>query len=130
MRSSGGWPDLFAAIEDASPRLAGIFALAKPLRVDEAEIVLGFDEGSYELDQARERADELARFASSRRGAPVRVRVEAARAAAPAPPSVAQVEQARRDADRERRKQEALDHPAVRAAVEMLGGDVREVKAD
>jgi hypothetical protein len=62
-------------------------------------------------------------------GHPLRLRIRTAEApAAPRPPGAAAP---RSDADEEtarRRKREALDHPAVNAALEILGGDVVEIR--
>lgn len=112
-----------------NPRLASIFAEAKPLRVDADEVVLGFVADSFSFEQASQRAQDLAQAVSARWGQAVRVRIQPVAAQVATPPSVTDMEEAHRVADREVRKREAMDHPTVKAAIEVLGGDVREIKA-
>ncbi|MEK6608436.1 MAG: DNA polymerase III subunit gamma/tau [Myxococcota bacterium] len=127
----GSWRALIDDLGAQNPRLAGIYALAKPLRFDEGEIVLGLPAGSLELEIGSERARDLEAFVSARSGGrPVRVRIEAAAPDAPAPLSVAEVEEGKQQAEREKRRREAIEHPTIRAAVDILGGDVRNVRTE
>lgn len=124
------WPELVSSLERSNPALAGVFALGKPLRVDEKEVVVGFAEGSFELQQGQRRMAELAKAAEVLWGRRVSVRIEAIVGKAATPLSVVEVEDGQRSTDRAERRREALGHPTIQAAVDLLGGNVRDVKAE
>jgi hypothetical protein len=89
---------------------------ARCLRLEAGAIVLGVAREKFRNELASKMAlSQLEELISEFHGAPTRVRIEAiaeeAEAAAP-PPSVP----------------ELLEHPKVKAAVEILGGEVREVR--
>jgi DNA polymerase-3 subunit gamma/tau len=64
-------------------------------------------------------------------GHPLRIAIQGADASAPSRPAAALGGAPRSDAEEEegrRRRREALDHPAVNAALEILGGDVVDIR--
>jgi DNA polymerase-3 subunit gamma/tau len=124
------WTAWVARLQKDEPRLGAVFALGRPVRITASEAVIGFAPESFELDQARGLKGELERFLSRAVGRAIAVKVEPIAASTPAGPSVAEQDDGKRAAERERRRGAAVEHPAVRAAVEVLGAQIREVKAD
>jgi len=124
------WSAWVARLQNERPRLAAVFALGRPLRVSGSEVRVGFAPDSFELEQARGCQREVEEFFTAAFAGAVTVRVEPLASGAAAAPSVAEQEDRKRGEERERRRGAAVEHPAVRAAVEVLGAEVREVKAD
>ena len=124
------WPAWVARLQQEQPRLGAVFALGRPVRVTAADVVIGFTPDSFELDQARGLKHDMQQFLSAVLGRPVAVHIEPLASGAQAAPSVAEQEDKKRAAERERRRGAAVEHPTVRAAVEVLGAEIREVKAD
>jgi DNA polymerase-3 subunit gamma/tau len=128
------WQSIVHALRDAKPALAAILEHGAPLSVTRERIVIGFPEGSFfgkqaEADEARNEVAEAARKVVG--GKPeVVVRSVSAAEAAPAGPSVAELEAKRRmDAQRER-EQEAMRHPLVRGALEVFPEGAGSVKVN
>jgi DNA polymerase III subunit gamma/tau len=124
------WPAWVARLQHDRPRLAAVFALGRPVRVTATEATVGFAPDSFELEQARGLRRELEDHLSSVLGRAIAIRVEPLTSGAGAGPSVAEQEDLRRGEEQKRRRGAAVEHPAVRAAVEVLGAEIREVKAD
>ena len=128
------WQSIVHALRDAKPALAAILEHGAPLSVTRERIVIGFPEGSFfgkqaEADEARSEVAEAARKVVG--GKPeVVVRSTSAAEAAPAGPSVAELEaKRRRDAQRDR-EQEAMRHPLVRGALEVFPEGAGSVKVN
>jgi len=89
---------------------------ARPLRSGAGTLVVGVAREKFRSElTSRTTLSQLETLASEFYGLPTRVRVEAAsEEAAPPPPQATSAEM--------------LEHPSVKAAVEILGGEVREVR--
>jgi DNA polymerase-3 subunit gamma/tau len=124
------WSRWVAQLQQERPRLGAAFSLGRPIRVSETEAVLGFPPDSFALEQARSLRGELEEFLTGALRRPVTVRLEPLGADAAGGPSVAEQEDQRRSQEAEHRRGAAVEHPAVRAAVEVLGAEIREVKAE
>jgi DNA polymerase-3 subunit gamma/tau len=114
--ADGRWPALLEFVQRRKLGLYLSLSHARCLRLEAGAIVLGVAREKFRNELASKMAlSQLEELISEFHGAPTRVRIEAiaeeAEAAAP-PPSVP----------------ELLEHPKVKAAVEILGGEVREVR--
>jgi DNA polymerase-3 subunit gamma/tau len=112
----GRWPALLEFVQRRKLGLYLSLSHARCLRQEAGAVVLGVAREKFRNELASKTAlSQLEELISEFHGAPTRVRIEAIAEeaeAAPPPPSVP----------------ELLEHPKVKAAVEILGGEVREVR--
>ncbi|MEB2344308.1 MAG: DNA polymerase III subunit gamma/tau [Deltaproteobacteria bacterium] len=119
---------LRAALAESDRGLALALEDATLLEHDAQRLVLAVAE-PFATRRLERRLGDLEAAAARLFGRPLRLVLRSAEA--PAPPHAAGASPPRPDADEEllrRRRRAALDHPAVNAALEILGGDVVEVR--
>jgi len=130
-RGDSSWPGLVEFVRTRRrPVIASILEQASPLAIDLPLLHLGLPKGSFALGQLEDRDyfDALTQLAGEYFGVEVRIKVSTVEAGGQAPPSLA-AERAARESDRTRRlKEDALAHPMVKAAEEIFGARVEEVR--
>lgn len=127
-----GWQALVQRINKERPRLGGVLEHGKLLKLELPLVELGFVEGSFHFLQMQDANLQagFVKIAEDYFGQTVTMRVVPIRAQdqAVSPPSLAEERQARESSQRNQVKDEALGHPAVKAAQKILGGEVVQVK--
>jgi DNA polymerase III subunit gamma/tau len=113
--SEGRWPALLEFVQRRKLGLYLSLSHARCLRMEAGAVVLGVAREKFRNELASKATlSQLEELISEFHGAPTRVRIEAvAEEAEILAPSVT----------------ESLEHPKVKAAVEILGGEVREVRS-
>jgi DNA polymerase-3 subunit gamma/tau len=138
----GEWETVIGALEQRNVMLAGVFSHARLLDWTERGLALGFAQGSLQATLAADpdNLKKLKDFLAERYGS-LDVQVKAlahmpeptsagARASEPAAATLAEVENERRKAERDRRESEARQHPATKAAMDTFGAAIKEIKVD
>jgi DNA polymerase III subunit gamma/tau len=110
------WDEFLSYVQAKKIGLYLTLSHARPLRSGAGTLVVGVAREKFRSElTSRTTLSQLETLASEFYGLPTRVRVEAAsEEAAPPPPQATSAEM--------------LEHPSVKAAVEILGGEVREVR--
>ena len=125
------WPAFVATIRATKPGLSSILEHAKPLKFGADGIELGYVAKSWHWDQAHdpERKGAIESSLAAMFGKPVPLKLTAV-----APAEQVQVEESLAEAaDRKRKNRHeeivtgAREHPAVRGAISILGGEIKEV---
>jgi hypothetical protein len=123
------WRRILARVSARSAEIGAFLGHAVPLRVSAEAIEVAFEVGSVFAERATS-PDAIAlleRAAAAELGTTPRVTIERDSARTQGQPTVATVLVAERDAARERAVTTALEHPAVRDAIAVLGARVRDV---
>jgi hypothetical protein len=115
------WTALAEALFARSPRFA-VLLTGQEVTFAPPRLVVAFKNG-FEATQAREKLAEVLPIARELVGQPVTIEVQ--EGATGAAPSVLEAEEERARADREKRRKEALDHPARQMVVEAFGPEVQ-----
>ena len=131
-RGDRSWPGLVEFVKARRrPVIASILEQASPLALELPLLQIGLPKGSFALTQLEDRDyfDALTELAAEYFGGEVRLKVATVDAGSgQAPPSLAAERQAR-ESDRKRRlREDALAHPLVKAAEEIFGAQVEEVR--
>ncbi len=126
------WPGLVEFVRTRRrPVIASILEQASPLALDPTLLHIGLPQGSFALGQLEDRdyLDALTRLAGEYFGAEIKVKVSVVAVGSPkVPPSLA-AERRERESDRERRlREDALNHPLVKAATDIFGARLVEIK--
>ena len=116
------WQRIVLRLRDTRPALAAVLEHGAPLRVDRECVTVGFPPGSFFGQQAatEESKDGLATEASHVVGARPKIVVKFTADAELPAPTVAGIEEKRRDGVREERRKAAMEHPTVQAAREVF----------
>ena len=116
------WQQIVLRLRETRPALAAVLEHGAPLRVDRECITVGFPPGSFFGQQAAtgESKEGLADGASQIIGAKPRIEVKFTADAELPAPTVAGLEEKKRDDVREERRKAALEHPTVQAAREVF----------
>ncbi len=127
-----GWPGLVEFVKARRrPVIASILEQASPLAIELPLLHLGLPKGSFAIGQLEDRdyLEALTALAGEYFGSEVKVKVTAvAGGSGQLPPSLVEEREALQS-DRQRRlREDALNHPMVKAAEELFGATVVEVK--
>ena len=127
------WERLVERVRAMRPAMASVLEHGRPLEFGPTGVRVGYPESSFYLEQARDaEMRELMRHALQEQfGQAVSysaVAVAESPAAEPLPESMAAAQQRRQREHEEEVRQEALAHPAVRAAMEVLDAEVKEIR--
>ncbi|PLX85627.1 MAG: DNA polymerase III subunit gamma/tau [Desulfuromonas sp.] len=126
-----GWQGLVEYVRGRRPLVGSMLEGASLLALDLPQLKIGFPAGSFPLEQVKdpETLQALEDLAQEHFGQPVKVLVSPVDAReGDAPPSLLD-ERLARETDRKKRlREDALDHPMVKAAVDIFGGEVKTVK--
>jgi len=117
-------------VKKSRPMVGSILEHARPLRLDPPALEIGYPEGSFHLAHLQDADNRQAVEAAARLcfDHPVTLRVVALAAdRQDVPPSLAETRQSQ-ESDRQRRLREnALQHPALKAIQEIFGAEVKTV---
>jgi DNA polymerase-3 subunit gamma/tau len=126
-----GWEGLVEQVKKSRPMIGSILEHGRLLRLEPPALEIGYQEGSFHLAHFEDAGNRQAVEATARLyfDHPVTLRVVslAADRGDEAPPSLVEERQAL-ESDRQRRLREnALNHPALKAVQEIFGGEVKTV---
>lgn len=125
------WKTVVDRVKVSSPRLGTSLGYGRLVELSSTEVVLSFskDAAFHRSVLAGVGRTEIEKLASEQLGRLVRLRlVDAAATGGPSPPSPAE-EEAKEKADRDRRVEALVrGHPAVAAALELLGGEIEQIE--
>ena len=125
-----GWEELVEQVKKSRPMVGSILEHGRPLRLEPPTLEIGYPEGSFHLAHFQEADNRQAVEAVARLyfDHPVTLRVVAlAPDRQDVPPSLLETRQSQ-ESDRQRRLREnALNHPALKAVQEIFGGEVKNV---
>jgi len=125
-----GWEELVEQVKKSRPMVGSILEHGRPLRLEPPTLEIGYPEGSFHLAHFQEADNRQAVEAVARLyfDHPVTLRVVAlAPDRQDVPPSLLEARQSQ-ESDRQRRLREnALNHPALKAVQEIFGGEVKNV---
>ncbi|MFA5514759.1 MAG: DNA polymerase III subunit gamma/tau [Desulfuromonadales bacterium] len=126
----GSWQGLVEHVRALRPMLASLLEHGRLLTLELPQLEIAFPLRSFHLEQVKD-AETLSALQSLAEGYfahPVAIKIVAAEASAPVPPSLLEERQAR-ESDRKRRlRDDALAHPMVKAVQEIFGGEIIEVR--
>ncbi len=118
-------------MKTAAPRLGTSLAYGRPVAVRPGEVVLAFPKETafHRSSVAGAGKAQVEKILSAHFGAPTRLRIEDTSALAPtAPPSPAERDVQEKDALQKQIEAQVRGHPAVQAAVQILGGEVEAIQ--
>jgi DNA polymerase-3 subunit gamma/tau len=125
----GGWSELVERVRRQRPALASLLEHGRPLKFCADAVEIGYPKDTFYFESAQERDNRslLERVIAEHFGKPVTLTVAATEAADGGVQTLAESA-----TDRQRRRERevrdgALEHPAVRGALAVLGGEVKEV---
>lgn len=125
-----GWEGLVEQVKQSRPIIGSILEHGRPLRLEPPALEIGYPEGSFHLAHFQDADNRQAVEAVARLyfDHPVTLRVVAVTPdRGNAPPSLVEERQAL-ESDRQRRlKEDAMNHPALKAVQEIFGGEVKNV---
>ncbi len=125
-----GWQGLVEMVKQSRPMIGSVLEHGRPLKLEPPQLEIGYPEGSFMLEQFKD--SETCRVIEELAGAyfdhPVTLKVTTMAAGeSDAPRSLAETRQAQ-ETDRMRRlKEDALNHPALKAVQDVFGGEVKKV---
>jgi len=125
-----GWEELVEQVKKSRPMVGSILEHARPLRLEPPALEIGYPEGSFHLAHLQDADNRQAVEAAARLcfDHPVTLRVVALTPdRQDVPPSLVETRQSQ-ESDRQRRLREnALQHPALKAIQEIFGAEVKTV---
>lgn len=135
--SLAAWERVIRALEERRElTLMSLYQQARILRWDESGVHLGFPSGTATAELATD-ADSVASmrtFLAEHLGAPVELHVstleESELASREGAKSIVQAHEERQRDERDRRENEARQHPATRAVLDTFGASIKEIKTD
>ncbi|MCK5690635.1 hypothetical protein KAI87_15250 [Myxococcota bacterium] len=118
-------------ITESKPGPGQILNQAWLIDFGEEKITIGFPQGSFFLDRARDDTSrkEMEAALSAHLARSIHLEVQPLEDMSLAVPPLAQMEEDEEVLAQEKLRNEALEHPAVKNALRTLGGEVREVRA-
>ena len=124
-----GWAGLVGFVKNRrKPRISSLLEQSSLLLLDLPRLRIGMPQRFFTLADSDMRK-EIDQLATEYFGVAVRVEVEKVGNGATAPPSLHE-ERVRQESDRQKKLREnAVEHPLVKSALEIFGGTVEEVKA-
>ena len=124
-----GWREILRMMAVERPGLASVFEHGAPLCIGPERIVIGYQAGSFLEKQAAEAAalELLRRKATEHFGCEVGIELDTSGAYAGVK-TVAALASAERAARLEAARRRVMDRPIVRAALELLGAELREIR--
>ncbi|OEU64434.1 MAG: DNA polymerase III, subunit gamma and tau [Desulfuromonadales bacterium C00003094] len=126
------WPKLVQHVRKERPRIGSILEHGRLVRFALPELEIGFVAGSFHLEQMKdaETAEIFQVLAEGFFQQPLKLRVVAVGGDHDdrVPPSLAEERRSRETGRQEQLEQEAREHPVVKTAQEILGGEIVEIK--
>lgn len=125
------WPGLVEKIRKKKPLLATILEHGSLLPVNLPRLEIAFPQGSFHYEQLKdpEKLAQLEQMAGEYFGEPVKLRVSLIEAdSATLPPPLIEERRVLEQDRQEQIRQQALEHPKVKAVLEVFGGEIKQVK--
>lgn len=126
-----GWPGLVDKIRKKKPLLASILEHGSLLPPQLPRLEIAFPAGSFYYDQLKDpdKLEQLELLATDYFGEKVQLRVSVLEGGAhPAPAPLIEERRAQEQGYRAQVRQQAMDHPKVKAVLEVFGGEVKQVR--
>ena len=127
---SKGWQGLVDLVKQRRPMLGSVMEHGRLLRLDLPNLEVGYPKDSFMMSQLQEQetCQELEALAAEYFAHPVKLRVTPVDTKLQdTPPSLAETRQAQ-ETDRTRRlREDAMQHPTLKAVQEIFGGEVKKV---
>ncbi|MBE0596150.1 MAG: DNA polymerase III subunit gamma/tau [Desulfuromonadales bacterium] len=127
----GDWQGLVAHIRNGRPLIASLLEHGSLLALELPRLEIGFPAASFHLEHIKEAAAQatLKELAEAYFGQPVNIKVVAVEGGAGGRPPSLLEERRVQESDRQRRlREDALAHPMIKAAQEIFGGEVLEIR--
>jgi DNA polymerase-3 subunit gamma/tau len=127
--SLDAWRAVLARVRAERPPLASILEHASPIAVSAERVVLGYEQGSFLAAQATESShvELLTRHVREYFGTTTPVAFDLS-ASSKANPSVASLDIEERRVRLEQARRAVAEHPLVRAAIDILGAELKDVR--
>lgn len=125
------WPGLVEKIRKKKPLLATILEHGSLLPLQLPRLEIAFPQGSFHYEQLKdpEKLTQLEQMAGEYFGEPVKLRVSLIEAgSATLPPPLIEERRVLEQDRQEQIRQQALEHPKVKAVLEVFGGEIKQVK--
>lgn len=125
------WPGLVEKIRKKKPLLATILEHGSLLPLQLPRLEIAFPQGSFHYEQLKdpEKLTQLEQMAGEYFGEPVKLRVSLIEAGgASVPPPLIEERRVLEQDRQEQIRQQALEHPKVKAVLEVFGGEIKQVK--
>jgi len=125
------WEQFLADLAERAPATYGTLALAKPVAFGADGVALAFEPGDFGVAEMRKpEIEKLVAAAFGGQRVAVTLQALEPQGTAAAAPSLDETNQRRAEEERERRRTEARTHPAVTAAREIFGADIKDIKVE
>ncbi|MDO3378017.1 DNA polymerase III subunit gamma/tau [Geoalkalibacter halelectricus] len=126
-----GWPGLVEKIRKKKPLLASILEHGSLLPPQLPRLEIAFAAGSFYFEQLKdaEKLEQLEALATEYFGEKVQLRVSLLDGDDPqAPPPLIEERRVQEQDYREQIRRQALEHPKVKAVLEVFGGEIKQVR--
>ncbi|MBW2518851.1 MAG: DNA polymerase III subunit gamma/tau [Deltaproteobacteria bacterium] len=126
-----GWQGLVEQVKEKRPMLGSVLEHGRPIKLEPPHIEIGYPEGSFMIGQIQEveTLEVLEGLASVYFDHPITLRIVTVdtEQSNSTPLSLAETRQAQ-ETDRARRlKEDATNHPALKAVQEVFGGEIKQI---
>lgn len=127
-----GWQGLVEHVKGRRPMVGSLLEHGRLLSLELPLLEVGFSAGSFHLEQVKD-AETLAalqELAEAYFGEAVTLKISVVNGEkGQAPPSLIEERRVQESDRKKRLREDALSHPMVKAALDVFGGEVKEVKA-
>ncbi len=128
----GTWEGLVEHLRQKRPSVGSHLEHGSLLEIDLPKLVIGYPKGSFHLTywDDKETLDGLEALAKEYFGQDVRVKMQAIQPGSEAPPTLAATRQEAAADQKKKMEEDAVSHPVVKSALDILGGEVVSVSQD
>jgi DNA polymerase-3 subunit gamma/tau len=129
-RSDSGWAGFVAFVKGKKPVLATFLEVGRPLTVSGKSLEIGYAAGSFELSKMQDpdSLEDIKTLSHAYFGSQPVIRFQAIAGETTGTPPSLQEKKNLEEAERKRQlREQALEDPAIHAALEVFGGEVGEV---
>jgi DNA polymerase-3 subunit gamma/tau len=127
---SKGWQGLVEQVKQSRPMLGSVLEHGRLLKLEPPFLEVGYPKDSFMISQLQEQdiSQDLETLATEYFGEPIKLRVAPIEAGQPeTPPSLVETREAK-ETDRMRRlRDDAMEHPALKAVQDIFDGKVKKV---
>ncbi|MGW8313825.1 MAG: DNA polymerase III subunit gamma/tau [Desulfuromonadales bacterium] len=125
-----GWQGLVELVRNNRPMLGSVLEHGRPLRLEPPSLEIGYPAESFMLSQLQDQEviRDLESLATSYFGETVKLRVKPLDTGQQdAPPSLVETRQAKETDRMKRLREDALEHPALKAVQDIFNGKIKKV---
>ena len=125
-----GWQGLVELVRQSRPMLGSVLEHGRPLNLEPPTIVIGYPVGSFMISQLQEQevSQDLEALATRYFGTAVKLRIKPLDTVQQdAPPSLVETRQANETDRMKRLREDALEHPALKAVQDIFNGKIKKV---